>query len=114
MVFKTLVTHGQGRDLYVFVVPVSGELDMKKAARACGEKKIEMISVKDIQKHTGYIRGGCSPIGMKKKYKTFIHNSIEGEAEIIVSAGKKGAQICMRPEDLAQVTEAEFVDIIHN
>lgn len=114
VVFKTLVTHGQGRELYVFVVPVSGELDMKKAARACGEKKIEMISVKDIQKFTGYIRGGCSPIGMKKKYKTFIHNSIEGEVEIVVSAGKKGAQICLDPQDLARVTEAKFADIIHN
>ncbi len=89
VVFKTLVTQGQGRELYVFVVPVSGELDMKKAARACGEKKVEMIPVKDIQKHTGYIRGGCSPIGMKKKYKTFIHHSIKGNDEIIVSAGKK-------------------------
>lgn len=114
VVFKTLVTHGQGRDLYVFVVPVSSDLDMKKAAKACGEKKIEMIPVKDIQKHTGYIRGGCSPIGMKKKYKTFIHEAILGAGEIIVSAGKKGAQICLKPEDLARVIEAEFVDIVHN
>lgn len=113
-VFKTLVTKGQGRDLYVFVVPVSGELDMKKAARACGEKKIEMIPVKDIEKHTGYIRGGCSPIGMKKQYRTFIHDSIKEENEIIISAGKKGAQICLKPEDLAKLINASFADIIHN
>ncbi len=89
IVYKTLVTKGQGRDLYVFVVPVSGELDMKKAAKACGEKKVEMIPVKDIQKHTGYVRGGCSPVGMKKNYKTFIHSAIENEAENYCKCRKK-------------------------
>jgi len=113
LVFKTLVTQGQGRDLYVFVVPVSKDLDMKKAAKVCGEKKIEMIPVKDIQKHTGYIRGGCSPIGMKKHYVTFIHESIIDKGEIVVSAGKKGAQICLKPEDLAKVIDAKFADIVH-
>jgi len=112
VVFKTLVTKGHGRDLYVFVIPVAGELDMKKAARACGEKKIEMIPVRDIQKHTGYIRGGCSPIGMKKNYHTYIHESIKGQEEIVVSAGKKGAQISLSPASLVQVTSAEFVDIV--
>ncbi len=112
-VFKTLVTKGQGKDLYVFVVPVAQELDLKKAARVCGEKKVEMIAVKDIQKFTGYIRGGCSPIGMKKLYRTFIHNSIESEPEIIVSAGKKGAQICLSPVDLSRIVNAEFADLIH-
>jgi len=112
VVFKTLVTIGQGRDLYVFVIPVADELDMKKAARVCGEKKVEMISVKDIQKHTGYIRGGCSPVGMKKTYKTYIHHSIEGQDEIIVSAGKKGAQMVLKPEALAGVIDAEFVDLV--
>lgn len=114
VVYKTLVTKGQGRDLYVFVLPVSGELDMKKAARACGEKKVEMIPVKDIQKHTGYIRGGCSPIGMKKSYKTFIHSAIESAEEIIISAGKKGAQISLCPRDLVKVVDGEFADIIHD
>ncbi len=111
VVFKTLVTHGTGKEYYVFVIPVSGELDMKKAARACGEKKIEMIAVKDIQKLTGYIRGGCSPVGMKKNYKTYIDQSIESKSEIIVSAGKKGAQIALDPKDLQSVISAKFADV---
>ncbi len=114
VVYKTLVTKGQGSDLYVFVVPVSCELDLKKAARACGEKKVEMIAVKDIQKFTGYIRGGCSPVGMKKKYRTFIDATIEDQPEIIVSAGKKGVQVCLSPVDLASITEAEFANLVHD
>ncbi|GAB6107265.1 Cys-tRNA(Pro) deacylase [Fusibacter bizertensis] len=111
-VFKTLVTVGHSRALYVFLIPVSESLDMKKAAKACGEKSVEMLAVKDIEKYTGYIRGGCSPIGMKKKYRTFIHESIENADYITVSAGKIGAQIRLNPEKLAQVTEAVFVDLI--
>ncbi len=114
VVYKTLVTKGQGSDLYVFVVPVSCELDLKKAARACGEKKVEMIAVKDIQKFTGYIRGGCSPVGMKKKYRTFIDATIEDQPEIIVSAGKKGVQVCLSPVDLASITDAEFANLVHD
>ncbi|WP_270251986.1 Cys-tRNA(Pro) deacylase, partial [Clostridium perfringens] len=76
-VFKTLVAQGTSKELYVFVIPVAEELDLKNAAKIAGEKKVEMIAVKDIMKYTGYIRGGCSPIGMKKNYKTFIHESAE-------------------------------------
>lgn len=111
VVFKTLVTIGQGRDLYVFLIPVAEELDLKKAAKVCGEKKVEMIPVKDIEKYTGYVRGGCSPVGMKKRLKTFIDISIEGQPEIVVSAGKKGAQILLNPSDLAQLVDGTFADI---
>lgn len=111
-VFKTLVTVGHSDALYVYLIPVAETLDMKKAAKACGEKSIEMLAVKDIEKYTGYIRGGCSPIGMKKKYKTFIHNSIENGAYITVSAGKIGAQIRLNPVKLAQLTDSVFVDLI--
>ena len=110
-VFKTLVTHG-GNGYFVFVVPVAEELDLKKAAKAVGEKSVEMIHVKDINKVTGYIRGGCSPIGMKKQYKTVIHNSCLGIEKIIVSAGKIGYQIELAPADLIALTGAETADIV--
>ena len=98
-VFKTLVAQGTSKELYVFVIPVAEELDLKNAAKIAGEKKVEMIAVKDIMKYTGYIRGGCSPIGMKKNYKTFIHESAEDLDFIIFSAGKIGHQIKMNPKD---------------
>ena len=110
-VFKTLVTHGSG-GYFVFVVPVSCELDLKKAARAVGEKSVEMIHVKDINKVTGYIRGGCSPIGMKKLYKTVIHSSCDNIDKMIVSAGKIGYQIELAPDDLIRLTDAKTADII--
>ena len=103
-VFKTLVAQGTSKELYVFVIPVAEELDLKSAAKIAGEKKVEMIAVKDIMKYTGYIRGGCSPIGMKKNYKTFIHESAEDLDFIIFSAGKIGHQIKMNPMPQA-VTE---------
>ncbi|HBI6897317.1 TPA: Cys-tRNA(Pro) deacylase [Clostridium perfringens] len=111
-VFKTLVAQGTSKELYVFVIPVAEELDLKNAAKIAGEKKIEMIAVKDIMKYTGYIRGGCSPIGMKKNYKTFIHESAEDLDFIIFSAGKIGHQIKMNPKDLVSVVEGEFVFLI--
>ncbi|NME81652.1 Cys-tRNA(Pro) deacylase [Clostridium sp. SM-530-WT-3G] len=111
-VFKTLVTVGHSKENYVFVVPVAEELDMKKAAKAAGEKNIEMIHVKDINKITGYIRGGCSPLGMKKVFKTFIHNTATTYPTIVFSGGKIGSQIEMNPNDLPKVIECEFVDII--
>lgn len=111
-VYKTLVTQGASRALYVFVVPVAEELDMKKAAKAAGEKSIEMIPVKDITKYTGYIKGGCSPVGMKKLYKTFINNTAENLETIIVSGGKVGVQIELNPTDLINVVEGKFEDII--
>ena len=111
-VFKTLVAQGTSKELYVFVIPVAEELDLKNAAKIAGEKKIEMIAVKDIMKYTGYIRGGCSPIGMKKNYKTFIHDSAENLDFIIFSAGKIGHQIKMNPKDLVSVVEGEFAFLI--
>ncbi|HAT4117924.1 Cys-tRNA(Pro) deacylase [Clostridium perfringens] len=111
-VFKTLVAQGTSKELYVFVIPVAEELDLKNAAKIAGEKKVEMIAVKDILKYTGYIRGGCSPIGMKKNYKTFIHESAEDLDFIIFSAGKIGHQIKMNPKDLLNVVEGEFAFLI--
>ncbi|MDK0931621.1 Cys-tRNA(Pro) deacylase [Clostridium perfringens] len=111
-VFKTLVAQGTSKELYVFVIPVAEELDLKNAAKIAGEKKVEMIAVKDIMKYTGYIRGGCSPIGMKKNYKTFIHDSAENLDFIIFSAGKIGHQIKMNPKDLLSVVEGEFAFLI--
>ncbi|EJT6491316.1 Cys-tRNA(Pro) deacylase [Clostridium perfringens] len=111
-VFKTLVAQGTSKELYVFVIPVAEELDLKNAAKIAGEKKVEMIAVKDIMKYTGYIRGGCSPIGMKKNYKTFIHESAEDLDFIIFSAGKIGHQIKMNPKDLVSVVEGEFAFLI--
>ena len=110
-VYKTLVAQGNSKNLYVFVIPVEDELDLKKAAKVCGEKKVEMIHVKDILKFTGYIRGGCSPIGMKKKYKTFIALEAKELESIIVSAGKIGAQIELETAQLVSITEAELEDI---
>ncbi|MBU5437926.1 Cys-tRNA(Pro) deacylase [Tissierella sp. MSJ-40] len=110
-VFKTLVGHGKD-NIYVFIIPVQDELDYKKAALATEEKKIELINVKDIIKYTGYIRGGCSPIGMKKAYPTFIHESSLNLEKIIVSGGKIGMQIELNVEDLKVATEADFKDLI--
>ncbi|MCU9615035.1 Cys-tRNA(Pro) deacylase [Caldibacillus lycopersici] len=110
-VFKTLVTH-QGQNIYIFVIPVMAELDLKKAAKAAGEKKIEMLHVKDLQKYTGYIRGGCSPIGMKKSYPTFIDLHAKDLPSMVVSAGKIGMQMELAPEALANVVHAKFVDVI--
>ncbi|WP_368236155.1 Cys-tRNA(Pro) deacylase [Clostridium perfringens] len=111
-VFKTLVVQGTSKELYVFVIPVAEELDLKSAAKIAGEKKVEMIPVKDILKHTGYIRGGCSPIGLKRPYKTFIHESAKELDFMIVSAGKIGHQIKLNPNDLVNVVEGEFAFLI--
>lgn len=110
-VFKTLVSHS-GPNLYVFVIPVAEELDLKKAAKAAGEKKIEMLPLKDLLKWTGYIRGGCSPVGMKKLYPTFIEHSAEILDTMAVSAGKIGMQMELVPQELAGMTSAVFCDLI--
>lgn len=110
-VFKTLVTKGTGRDYYVFVIPVLKELDLKKAAKAVGEKSVEMIAVKDINKVTGYIRGGCSPIGMKKLFTTVFDKSAEQIETIIVSAGKIGYQIELASKDLIKIVNASTAEI---
>lgn len=102
-VYKTLVTQAASREYYVFVVPVADELDLKAAARAVGEKAIEMIKVTDINKVTGYIRGGCSPIGMKKEYKTVVDSSCRTLNTLIVSGGKIGHQIELSPNDLIKL-----------
>ncbi|MGN1347657.1 MAG: YbaK/EbsC family protein, partial [Acutalibacteraceae bacterium] len=97
---------------FVFVIPLDKEVDMKKAAKAVGEKSVEMIHVKDIKDVTGYIRGGCTPIGMKKQFRTVIHNSVLDFDEVIVSGGMIGAQIFIKPSDLIKVTGAKTEDII--
>ncbi|MBP3459670.1 MAG: Cys-tRNA(Pro) deacylase [Lachnospiraceae bacterium] len=110
--FKTLVTVGKSRQYYVFALPVDKELDMKKAARAVGEKNVEMVPVKDINKITGYIRGGCTPIGMKKQFPTVIHESAGKLDEMIISGGRLGEQIMLKPEDLLRATAGKLEDII--
>lgn len=111
-VFKTLVTRGASKSIYVFVIPVAAELDLKKAARAVGEKSIAMIHVSEITALTGYVRGGCSPIGMKKQYKTVYHESALEQQTIIVSAGRIGSQVELEPNALATLTRGQFADII--
>jgi Cys-tRNA(Pro)/Cys-tRNA(Cys) deacylase len=110
-VYKTLVSQGASKNIYVFVIPVEAELDLKKAAKAAGEKNIEMIPVKDILKWTGYIRGGCSPIGMKKEYRTFLDESCLELENMVVSAGKIGVQIVIHPKVLVNLTKAETTDV---
>ena len=110
-VFKTLVTRGDGGALFVFVIPSGASLDLKKAAAASGNKKIEMIHVKEIFDLTGYIRGGCSPIGMKKQYPTFIDETAVLFDKIYFSAGKRGVQIILAPEVLSEFICAPFADL---
>ncbi|MDR0880270.1 MAG: Cys-tRNA(Pro) deacylase [Clostridioides sp.] len=110
-VFKTLVTVGKSKEHYVFVIPVALELDLKKAAQSVGEKSIEMLKSKDLLGLTGYIHGGCSPIGMKKYFSTVIHNSAEGLGSVIVSAGKIGYQVEISLEDLGKVIRFTTADI---
>ena len=111
VVFKTLVTGGKSRNHFVFVIPVAEELDLKKAAAAAGEKSVEMLAVKELLPTTGYIRGGCSPIGMKKHFPTFIDETAQLCDTIVVSGGKIGTQVELAPDDLARVTGAKFVDL---
>ena len=110
-VFKTLVTRGASKKNYVFVIPVAAELDLKKAAKAAGEKSIAMIHVSEINALTGYIRGGCSPIGMKKQLETFYHESCAGLDTMAVSAGKIGAQVELAPGDLIRLTRGRTADL---
>lgn len=111
-VFKTLVARGEKTGINVFCIPVCCSLDLKKAARAAGDKNMEMIAVKELLGLTGYIRGGCSPVGMKKKYPTFFDETCILWDEIAVSAGARGHQMILPPEPLAALVNAEFVDII--
>lgn len=111
-VFKTLVTQGKSGQHYVFVVPVKEELDLKKGAKAAQEKSISMIKQKELLPLTGYVHGGCSPVGMKKQFPTFIHQTARQYDEIFVSAGKVGFQIELSPLDLAEVAGCGFADIV--
>ncbi len=111
-VFKTLVTIGTSKNYYVFVIPVAEELNLKKAAKVVGEKKIEMIKSKELLPVTGYIHGGCSPIGMKKQFKTVINETAKNYDTIIFSAGKIGYQVEMSLQDLAKIIKYELADLI--
>ena len=111
-VYKTLVAQGSSKNIYVYVIPVDKNLDLKKAAKVANEKNMAMINVNDINKFTGYIRGGCSPIGMKKLYKTFVNKTAKALDNIIVSAGKIGYQVELSPEELQHLIKCEFEDII--
>lgn len=113
-VYKTLVTVGNSRNYFVFVIPIAKELDLKTAARSVGEKSVEMIHVKDINAITGYIRGGCTAVGMKKQYVTRIDSSAEGMEKIIVSGGRIGSQLELAPKDLARACGAEFADVVRH
>ena len=111
-VFKTLVTIGKSKQYYVFIVPVTGELDLKKAAKAVGEKSIEMIKSKELLPLTGYVHGGCSPIGMKKVFPTVIDKSAKSFDKIFFSAGKIGLQIEIAVEDIDKIIRVKYEDII--
>ena len=111
-VYKTLVAKGSSRNYFVFVIPVALELDLKKAARSVGEKNMEMLHVKDINAVTGYIRGGCTAVGMKKQYVTRIDDSAKALETMIVSGGRIGSQIELAPADLARAAGAEFADLV--
>lgn len=111
-VFKTLVTRGEKTGINVFCIPVCCELDLKKAAKAAGDKNMELVAVKELLGLTGYIRGGCSPVGMKKKYPTFFDETGTLWEEIAVSAGARGHQMIIPPQALAALVDAKFVDII--
>lgn len=111
-VFKTLVARGAKKGIVVFCIPVCCELDLKKAAKAAGDKNVEMVAVKELLNLTGYIRGGCSPVGMKKKYPVYMEESCLLFDEIAVSAGERGHQMILPPEPLAAMLDAQLVDII--
>ncbi len=111
-VYKTLVTQGNSKNYFVFVIPVAAELDLKAAARSVGEKSVAMIHVADINKVTGYVRGGCSPVGMKKQYKTVFDESVLTQEKVYVSGGRIGTQVCCAPADLIRAARAITAKII--
>lgn len=110
--FKTLVMQGKSRQYYVFVLPIAEEVDLKAAARTVGEKSVEMIHVKDITAITGYVRGGCTPIGMKKQFQTVLHESAKNFDKIYVSGGRIGTTITVNPDALLGVVRGTYADII--
>lgn len=112
LVYKTLVTTGKSGEHYVFVIPIEEEIDFKKAAKVVGEKSLEMLHLKDLTKVTGYVRGGCTAVGMKKQYPTVIQESAKALKYMYVSGGKLGMQIKLKPEDLKKASGAEFADVV--
>lgn len=112
VVYKTLVTTGKTGTHYVFVIPIEEEIDFKKAAKVVGEKSLEMLHLKELTKVTGYVRGGCTAIGMKKLFPTVIQQDAEELEKMYVSGGKLGMQIQLKPQDLKKATNAKFADVI--
>ena len=112
LVYKTLVTTGKSGEHYVFVIPIEAEIDFKKAAKAVGEKSLEMLHLKDLTKVTGYVRGGCTAIGMKKQFPTVIQKDAETLMHMHVSGGKLGMQLKLAPADLQKAAKAQFADVI--
>lgn len=112
LVYKTLVTIGKSGGYYVFVIPIEAEIDFKKAARTVKEKSLEMLHLKDLTKVTGYIRGGCTAIGMKKQFPTVIQESAKELEQIHISGGRLGMQLKLSPFDLQEAANAEFADVI--
>ena len=110
-VFKTLVTKGASGLCHVFVIPVHRELDLKAAARACGEKSVAMLPLTDLLPLTGYVRGGCSPIGMKKHFPTYIHHTCNDHPYIYISAGVRGLQVKIAPADLLRIAQADVAEL---
>ncbi len=113
LVYKTLVTVGKSGGYYVFVIPIEAEIDFKKAAKVVGEKSLEMLHLKDLTKVTGYVRGGCTAVGMKKQFPTVIQKDAEKLEYMYVSAGKLGMQLKLEPHDLQKASNAKFDDVIH-
>ena len=111
-VYKTLVTTGKSKEHYVFVIPIEAELDLKKAAKAVGEKSIEMLPLKDLTDVTGYIRGGCTAVGMKKQFVTVMDETAVQFSKVCVSGGKRGIQIELDPQDLMKAAGGRFVDVV--
>lgn len=113
-VFKTIVTTGKSKAHYVFVLPVDKEIDFKKAAKSVGEKSLEMLSLQDITPLTGYVRGGCTAIGMKKQFPVVIDDSANAQNFIYISAGKLGVKLCLKPEDFCKAANGKFAEITFN
>ena len=113
-VYKTLVTIGKTKEYYVFVIPIEAELDLKKAARSAGEKSIEMLPLKDLTPVTGYVRGGCTALGMKKQFPVFLDASARDMERIFVSGGRRGSQMELRPADLVRAAGGTFADVTGN
>lgn len=111
-VYKTIVTVAKSKNHYVFVIPVAGEIDFKKAARVVGEKSLEMLPLKDLTAVTGYIRGGCTAVGMKKKFRTVIQEDAKALEKMTVSGGRVGLQLTVKPEDWIAAAEAQFADVV--